>query len=628
MEGFVWMSRLARWGAGACLADDIGLGKTVQTIAVMLDRADAGPCLVIAPTSVCPNWLAEIARFAPTLIARRMPAIGDRGALIAGLGARDVLVCSYGILHQSAEALGARSWQMLVLDEAQAIKNAETKRAQAVQGLQAGFRLALTGTPVENHLDELWSLFNFVNPGLLGSREGFQKRFARPTNETATRMHAKRCGRCCVRSCCAGPRPRCWARNISIPSRAPRLTVKFFFMANADYHKYSGLKGVAISAGSKGECPMIIAAKPRILVTGATGNVGTPLVRELLSKGFPVRAVVRSKDSRTAHLEKLGAELVVADLYDADQLTDAARGTQRAFYLPPFRPHMLQSAVAFAVAARAAKLEHVVQLSQWTSHRLHKAHMTRQTWLADQLFAMIPGVAHTVLNPGMFAHNFLRVIDFAALLAIYPVLAPKGKAAPVSNEDIARVAAVLLAEGPGLHAGKTYRPTGPALLDSREMAAIVATAVGHGVVRVNMPIWMLGKVARQQGVDPFEISSIRFYMQDMAEGTFEFEGGVTNVVEELTGTPAESFETTARRYAALPFARQTLKNRIKAFINFNLVPFYAGTKFDKWDERMAFPPATVSSLSIEDENWRREHAAQMAIHREKSCSPRVLMRAV
>ena len=373
---------------------------------------------------------------------------------------------------------------------------------------------------------------------------------------------------------------------------------------------------------------MINASKPRILVTGATGGVGTPLVGELLGKGFPVRAVVRSKDNRSARLEKLGAEVVVADLYDADQLTEAARGTQRAFYLPPFRPHMLQSAVAFAVAARAAKLEHIVQLSQWTSHRSHKAHMTRQTWLVDQLFDMIPGVAHTVFNPGMFAHNFLRTIDFAALLGIYPVLAPKGKAAPISNEDMARVAAVLLAEGPDRHAGKTYRPTGPTLLDSREMARIVAKAVGHAVLPVNMPIWMLGKVAKQQGVDPFEISSIRFYMQDMAEGTFEFEGGVTNVVEELTGTPAESFETTARRYAALPFARPTLANCLKALINFNLVPFYAGTKFDTWDRNMAFPVAPVASLSIEDERWRREHAAQMAIHREKPFTPPALMRAV
>ena len=180
MDGFAWMSRLARWGAGACLADDMGLGKTVQAIAVMLDRAAEGPCLVVAPTSVCPNWAAEIARFAPTLSVHRLAAAGDRAALVAGLGAGDVLVCSYGLLHQAAELLGGRAWGTAVLDEAQAIKNAATKRAQASVSLQAGFRLALTGTPVENLLDELWSLFSFVNPGLLGSREGFQRRFAGP----------------------------------------------------------------------------------------------------------------------------------------------------------------------------------------------------------------------------------------------------------------------------------------------------------------------------------------------------------------------------------------------------------------------------------------------------------------
>jgi len=179
-EGFTWLARLARLEAGACLADDMGLGKTVQAIALMLHRAPEGPCLVVAPTSVCPNWAAELLRFAPTLNVHRLGSGGDRAALVEGLGARDVLLCSYGLLHQEAELLGGRRWQMVVLDEAQAIKNAETRRAQVIHRLQAGFRLALTGTPVENDLDELWSLFAFVTPGLLGSREKFQKRFAGP----------------------------------------------------------------------------------------------------------------------------------------------------------------------------------------------------------------------------------------------------------------------------------------------------------------------------------------------------------------------------------------------------------------------------------------------------------------
>ncbi len=180
MEGFVWLSRLARWGAGACLADDMGLGKTVQTIAVLLDRALDGPCLVVAPTSVCPNWTSEIRRFAPTLAVHRLSTSSDRAGSIARLSKNDVLICSYGLLHQESDALAAVAWSTVVLDEAQAIKNADTKRAQASLSLQADFRVVLTGTPVENYLDELWSLFNFLNPGLLGSREGFQKRFAIP----------------------------------------------------------------------------------------------------------------------------------------------------------------------------------------------------------------------------------------------------------------------------------------------------------------------------------------------------------------------------------------------------------------------------------------------------------------
>jgi len=179
-EGFAWLARLARLEAGACLADDMGLGKTVQAIALMLHRAAEGPCLVVAPTSVVPNWAAEILRFAPTLTVHRLGSASDRAELLAGLGPRDVLLCSYGLLPQEETLLTGRLWSTVVLDEAQAIKNAGTKRAQVMHALQSKFRLALTGTPVENDLTELWSLFNFATPGLLGSREKFQQRFATP----------------------------------------------------------------------------------------------------------------------------------------------------------------------------------------------------------------------------------------------------------------------------------------------------------------------------------------------------------------------------------------------------------------------------------------------------------------
>jgi hypothetical protein len=179
LEGYRWMRRLAAANLGACLADDMGLGKTVQTLALLLARAGEGPSLVVAPTSVCANWQQEALKFAPELKVKRFGE-GDRGAVLAAAGPFDVLVCSYGLLHSEAERLREVAWATVVLDEGQAIKNAFTKRSQAAMDLRAGFRLLLSGTPVENHLAELWNLFQFLNPGLLGTMEQFRTRFQEP----------------------------------------------------------------------------------------------------------------------------------------------------------------------------------------------------------------------------------------------------------------------------------------------------------------------------------------------------------------------------------------------------------------------------------------------------------------
>ncbi len=180
-DGFAWMFRLARWGAGACLADDMGLGKTVQTIAVLLELVREGPALIVAPTSVCYNWENEMARFAPTLRVYRLQDAGGRAGraeLVKRLGQGDVLIASYGLLHTESDSLSSREWRMVAFDEAQALKNADTRRARAGRRIRAGFRLVLTGTPIENYLEDLWSLFNIINPGLLGTRQSFQKRFS------------------------------------------------------------------------------------------------------------------------------------------------------------------------------------------------------------------------------------------------------------------------------------------------------------------------------------------------------------------------------------------------------------------------------------------------------------------
>ncbi len=179
-DGYLWLCRMSWWGAGACLADDMGLGKTVQTIALLIHRASEGPALVVAPASVCANWISELERFAPSLSAVNLSQSQDRIQSIEQITKGQVLVTTYGLLHQASEALCAKKFGTIVLDEAQSIKNRFTKRSQAAMDLQGDFKVITTGTPMENHLGELWNLFHFINPGLLGTAQQFQERFALP----------------------------------------------------------------------------------------------------------------------------------------------------------------------------------------------------------------------------------------------------------------------------------------------------------------------------------------------------------------------------------------------------------------------------------------------------------------
>jgi hypothetical protein len=179
LVGYRWLARLAELGAGACLADDMGLGKTLQVLTLLLHRATRGPALVVAPTSVAGNWVAEARRFTPSLrISWIGPGQRESGAQAWGPG--DLVVASYTLFQQDALGISTFPWTTVVLDEAQAIKNTGTKRSQAAMKVDADFRIITTGTPIENNLSELWNLFRFINPGLLGSLESFQERFANP----------------------------------------------------------------------------------------------------------------------------------------------------------------------------------------------------------------------------------------------------------------------------------------------------------------------------------------------------------------------------------------------------------------------------------------------------------------
>jgi uncharacterized protein YbjT (DUF2867 family) len=253
--------------------------------------------------------------------------------------------------------------------------------------------------------------------------------------------------------------------------------------------------------------------KPRIVVTGATGKTGSVVVSELLMAGHPVRAMVHREDGRSARLKSQGAEIVVAEMSDVERVVDALDDVQRAYYCPPIDPYAIQGAVAFAIAAKEARLEHVVGLTQWLASPSHPSLMTRQSWLIDHLFSMTPGVAQTIVNPGFFADDYLVPIGLAAHLGMFPWMYGDSRNAPPSNEDIARVAATVLMD-PARHAGKSYRPTGPKLLGAKKMVQAIGRAVGRTVRVMPTPAWLFMKSERIIGHPIDAIRNIRYYIED------------------------------------------------------------------------------------------------------------------
>uniref|UniRef100_B8HQI8 Non-specific serine/threonine protein kinase n=1 Tax=Cyanothece sp. (strain PCC 7425 / ATCC 29141) TaxID=395961 RepID=B8HQI8_CYAP4 len=185
-RGVGWLAFLERWGLGACLADDMGLGKTIQLIAFLLhlqaEQKLTGPTLLICPTSVLGNWEREVRRFAPQLKVLVHHGSGrSQGQKFSKIvEENNLIITSYALVYRDEATLSRLTWRNLVLDEAQNIKNPEARQSKTVRQLQAQFRIALTGTPLENRLTELWSILDFLNPGYLGPRNFFQRRFATP----------------------------------------------------------------------------------------------------------------------------------------------------------------------------------------------------------------------------------------------------------------------------------------------------------------------------------------------------------------------------------------------------------------------------------------------------------------
>ncbi|HEY3080998.1 MAG TPA: DEAD/DEAH box helicase [Chloroflexota bacterium] len=180
-RGYAWLRFMRQLGLGACLADDMGLGKTIETIAALLDQKTP-PVLIVCPTTVLGNWVRELARFAPGLrvLVHHGPGRAGEAEFAEAAAGHDVVLTTYALVHRDEALLGALTWATIVLDEAQNVKNPAARTSRAVRRLPTGHRVALTGTPVENRLGELWAIMEFLNPGFLGSAEGFRRRFSLP----------------------------------------------------------------------------------------------------------------------------------------------------------------------------------------------------------------------------------------------------------------------------------------------------------------------------------------------------------------------------------------------------------------------------------------------------------------
>lgn len=349
---------------------------------------------------------------------------------------------------------------------------------------------------------------------------------------------------------------------------------------------------------------------PRVLVTGAAGKTGSAVVQELAGRDVAVRALVHRDDERSRRLAAAGAEVVVADMFDPVQVAAAMRDVQRLYYVPPWHPHMIDSAVTFATAAHHEGVEAVVGLSQWLAQPDHPSLATRQNWLVDRLFTAVPAATHTVVNPGFFADNYLHgLIGLAAQLGILPIPAGASRNAPPSHEDIARVVVAVLLD-PTAHDGATYRPTGPALIDSRDMASTLSEVLQRRVRHLDLPVWAFMRALRVMGprfgIDRFQMTGARWYYEEQKAGTWEL-GAPTSVVKDLTGREPEDFSTIAQRYARRPATRRSARNLARAVWDMTLVGLVPAPRLDRFVDLQQHPRPAHPKLSAHSAAWRATH---------------------
>ena len=347
--------------------------------------------------------------------------------------------------------------------------------------------------------------------------------------------------------------------------------------------------------------------RPKILVTAAAGHTGTPTALQLLELGFPVRCLVRRLDERSERLRAAGAEIMVGSLTDLADVERALGGVQRAYLCPPWGPGLLHVVTTFALAAREARVEAIVALSQWLASPRHPSAATRGLWLMERTLPWTSGAAVTIVNPGFFADNYMRLLEPIAQLGAMPMSLGQGENAPPSNEDIARVIVGALRD-PGRHGGRTYRPTGPRLLSPTEIAGAFTRVLGRRVRYLDMPDWMSRKALRALGISAFEQSQLRHYFEEYRRNAFAV-NAPTGAVAEVGGTAPEEFDSIVRRYvASRPEARRSLAGAVRAMASLVRILATPALDLDRVDRDQGLPTIVAGELTAQSASWRATHA--------------------
>jgi NAD(P)H dehydrogenase (quinone) len=356
----------------------------------------------------------------------------------------------------------------------------------------------------------------------------------------------------------------------------------------------------------------------KILVLGASGKTGNATAMELLKKGEPVRAFVRRSDKRSEALKAAGAEIFQGEMSNFEDISNALVGIDKAYFVAPWVPDQMHIASTFAVAAAQSDLKLIVTITQWLAHPQHPSQATRWSYLTDKIFDMVPGIDAIKINTGWFADNYLlpELLAMVTQLGIFPFPLGEGKTAPVSNEDIGRVAAEALIN-PDPYIGKTIRPTGPKLMSPQDLVGSFSRVTGRKVKYDNISEKLFLKSLQYMKIPAHFQAQVRRYVEDYRKGSFEI-GAPNDVVLEMTGKPAEDFETIIRRYIKKydDVTRPTFGNKLKAIMGFIKLVFTGAVDLDKLEREREYPILKDPIYAVDFAPWLQTHSEQHLVKKE------------